>query len=89
MRCIMNIKYRTIRTMIERLNDASKAYYNGLPIMNDKEWDDLYDELVELENATGLIFNDSPTQNVGYETLDKLKEVKHGHPMLSLKKQKV
>lgn len=84
----MNIKYRTIRTMIERLNDASKAYYNGLPIMNDKEWDDLYDELVELENATGLIFNDSPTQNVGYETLDKLKEVKHRHPMLSLKKTK-
>lgn len=84
----MNIKYQTIKTIIGRLNDASKAYYNGLPIMNDKEWDDLYDELVKLEDATGLIFNNSPTQNVGYETLDKLKEVKHGHPMLSLKKTK-
>lgn len=84
----MNIKYQTIKTIIGRLNDASKAYYNGLPIMNDKEWDDLYDELVKLEDATGLIFNNSPTQNVGYEILDKLKEVKHGHPMLSLKKTK-
>lgn len=77
-----------IKNLINTLNTASTAYYTSTPIMSDYEWDKLYDELKQLEQETGMIFNNSPTQNVGYVVLDKLKEVEHNHPMLSLDKTK-
>lgn len=77
-----------IKNLINTLNTASTAYYTSTPIMSDYEWDKLYDELKQLEQETGMIFNNSPTQNVGYVVLDKLKEVTHNHPMLSLDKTK-
>ena len=81
-------RVKRIKNLINTLNTASTAYYTSTPIMSDYEWDKLYDELKQLEQETGMIFNNSPTQNVGYVVLDKLKEVTHNHPMLSLDKTK-
>ena len=75
-----------IKELIKQLNDASNMYYNSEPIMSDYEWDKRYDELVELEKNTGIVYPDSPTQTVGYKVLDKINEIEHNHPMLSLDK---
>ena len=75
--------------LIEQLNVANKAYYtDDNPIMSDKDYDSLYDELVSLENETGIIFAHSPTQQVGYDVLKNLKKVTHPVPLLSLDKTK-
>lgn len=85
----MMSKVDRIKELISTLNKASDAYYNsGDPIMTDYEWDNLYDELVKLEEETGVVYPNSPTQQVGYTVVDKIKEVEHNHPMLSLDKTK-
>lgn len=82
-------KVDRIKELISTLNKASYAYYNsGDPIMTDYEWDNLYDELAKLEEETGVVYPNSPTQQVGYSVVDKIKEVEHNHPMLSLDKTK-
>lgn len=81
-------KLERIKQLIKDLNNASDAYYNQIPIMPDYEWDKLYDELATLEYVTGIVLANSPTHNVGYSVADKLKEVEHNHPMLSLDKTK-
>ena len=75
--------------LIEILNNASRAYYNGShEIMNDQEYDKLYDELQLLETSTGVIRASSPTQQVGYEVVSSLPKEQHAAPMLSLNKTK-
>ncbi len=77
-----------IEELVEKLNMASAAYYNGESIMSDKEWDEMYDELVRLEKETGIILPNSPTQKVGADTTSVLQKVKHEFPALSLAKTK-
>ena len=78
-----------IKELIEILNRASKAYYaEDTEIMSNFEYDALYDELVRLEEETGLVFANSPTVNVGYEAADELVKERHASPMLSLDKTK-
>ena len=81
-------KLERIKQLIKDLNNASYAYYNQIPIMPDYEWDKMYDELINLEEETGIVLTNSPTHNVGYSIADELKEVEHNHPMLSLDKTK-
>ncbi len=81
-------KLERIKQLIKDLNNASYAYYNQVPIMPDYEWDKMYDELINLEEETGIVLSNSPTHNVGYSVADELKEVEHNHPMLSLDKTK-
>lgn len=81
-------KLERIKQLIKDLNNASYAYYNQIPIMPDYEWDKMYDELINLEEETGIVLSNSPTHNVGYSVADELKEVEHNHPMLSLDKTK-
>ena len=57
-------------------------------IMSNFEYDKLYDELVSLEKETGIVFANSPTQNVGYEVVSALPKERHEKPMLSLNKTK-
>ena len=56
--------------------------------MSDKKYDDLYDELENLEFETGLVLAGSPTQKVQGYVIDSLKKVKHSKPMLSANKTK-
>ncbi len=77
-----------IEYLIEHLNQASDAYYNGgEEIMSNYEWDQMFDELTELENTSGIIMENSPTQNAGYETNSGNRE-EHEFPALSLAKTK-
>lgn len=78
-----------IKELVEILNEAGKSYYSqGLEIMTNYEYDKLYDELVELEKQTGCVLSNSPTVNVGYESLSELPKERHESPMLSLDKTK-
>ena len=74
---------------IKCLNEWTKAYDEGHPIVSDKVWDDWYFEVVEYEmNYPNCIQSDSPTQKISYQVVNELKKVKHNHPMLSLNKTK-
>lgn len=76
-----------MKELVQTLINASEAYYNsGNPIMSDKEFDGLFNELKEMEQNTGIIMSNSPTQNVGAKVLTELNEVTHKYPMLSLDK---
>lgn len=78
-----------MKELIEILNSASEAYYQkDNPIMNDFEFDKLYDELLKLEKETGITLSNSPTKKVGYTVLSNLKKVPHESRMLSLDKTK-
>ena len=85
----MENKIKRMKELIDKLNYASKMYYqNSNPIMTDYEYDKLYDELVELERETNTIFANSPTINVETEVSQTLEKYEHPTPMLSLSKTK-
>ena len=81
-------KLQTMREMVDRLNEAAEAYYNGQSeIMSDYEWDALFDELKKLEEETGTVLEDSPTMNVSADHIAGQKEA-HEYAALSLAKTK-
>lgn len=83
------LHFNRIKELCSILNKASKAYYQEAEeIMSNKEYDDLYDELLQLEKETGIILSSSPSINVGYEVVSQLPKEKHESPMLSLSKTK-
>ena len=85
----MEEKRQRMRELVERLREASKAYYQeDREIMSNFEYDKLYDELAGLEAETGIVLSGSPTQNVGYESQEELPKERHERPMLSLDKTK-
>lgn len=74
--------------LVQKLNEASDAYYNGREeILSNYEWDAMFDEAADLEEKTGYILPESPTQNAGYETAAGEREA-HEFPALSLAKTK-
>ena len=88
----LRIKGETMERMkylISTLNKASQAYYQeDTEIISNFEYDKLYDELLNLENESGIILSSSPTQKVGYQVLKSLNKVTHSTPLLSLNKTK-
>jgi len=69
------------------INKASYDYYVlDNPTISDKEWDNLYYELLDLEKESGIVLPDSPSKKVGGEVLDKFKKVTHRIKLLSLAK---
>ena len=82
-------KINRMKELIETLNKASYAYYGkDKPIMSDKQYDELYDELSSLENDTGTILAGSLTQRVQGYVLDGFEKVTHSKAMLSANKTK-
>lgn len=78
-----------MENLVKKLNEAAKAYYSGHEsTMSDKEYDELYAELQKMEQETGIVLPDSPTQRVGYEVVSTLPKVQHEYPALSLDKTK-
>ena len=85
----METKKQRLQELVNRLNEAGKAYYqNADEIMSNYEYDKLYDELLALEKETGIVLSNSPTVNVGYEVISELPKERHERPMLSLDKTK-
>lgn len=83
----MDIK-EVMSNLITELNNYTKAYDEGKPLISDKEWDDKYFALVKMEEENNLRLPNSPTQSIDYQVVNKLEKVKHNHPMLSLSKSK-
>ena len=82
-------KRNRIDWLSDKLNEASRAYYaDGIEIITNFEYDEMYDELLALEDETGYIREDSPSINVGYETAAGLPKIVHEIKMLSLNKTK-
>ena len=67
-----------------RLYDA--AYYGrSESLISDKEYDDLYAELVGLERKhSELVASDSPTQRIAGDSTEEFAKVQHTSPMMSI-----
>ena len=77
-----------MQQLVNELNEASEAYYNGqTEQMTDYEWDAKFDELRQLEQETGTTLPDSPTQKVSEDSISGQKE-EHEFAALSLAKTK-
>ena len=78
-----------MKELIQKLDEAARAYYQeSREIMSNLEYDSLYDELVSLEEQTGIVLAGSPTKKVGYEIVSELPKERHSEPRLSLDKTK-
>ena len=79
-----------IQSRIEKLREEirhhERMYHvENAPEISDSEFDELIDELKEIEEANpGLITLDSPTHRVGGEPVDEFRAAAHTRPMLSL-----
>lgn len=71
-------KKEEINELIEKIEELNYHYYTlDAPLVSDGEYDKLYDKLKKLEKETGISPNNSPTQKVGGEVLEKFQ--KHFH----------
>jgi DNA ligase (NAD+) len=85
----MEDKMILMRSLVEQLNQASDVYYNGKgELMTDYEWDAKFDQLKKLEEETGEVLPDSPTNKVSEDTIVGKKE-EHEFAALSLAKTKL
>jgi len=85
----MNDKTSLMRSLVDELNQASYAYYNGKgEQMTDFEWDAKFDQIKKLEEETGEILPDSPTQKVSEDNLSGGQKEEHEFAALSLAKTK-
>ncbi|HEL1205788.1 NAD-dependent DNA ligase LigA [Streptococcus equi subsp. zooepidemicus] len=77
---------KRIRELTDLLNQYRQEYYtNDAPSVSDSEYDRLYRELVELEQAyPAYILKDSPTQLVGGTILTGFQKYQHQYPLFSL-----
>ena len=85
----MENSLQRMKELVEKLDQAAKAYYQeDREIMSNQEYDSLYDQLEQLEKETGTVLTNSPTVRVGYEAVNELPKEEHPSPMLSLDKTK-
>ena len=78
-----------MKEIIPKILEADTAYFkDDRPIMPDRDYNLLYEELVRLEKETGIILSSSPTQRVPGAVLESLQKVRHTRPMLSADKTK-
>jgi len=81
--------YDKVAALTGQLNRYRHEYYNlNAPTVTDEIYDRLFDELKELEKATGIRMTNSPTQTVGYPAVSSLLKTTHTIPLLSLDKTK-
>lgn len=80
-------KLSRMKELVELVNKYNYAYYTlDEPLISDKQYDELYYELVDLEKETGVVLEDSPTKTVGDVVLDKFKKIRHEKKLYSLNK---
>lgn len=73
--------------LVEKLNRYAYEYYTlDAPSISDREYDQLYDKLRELEKETGVVLPASPTQRVGDLVMSGFKKHVHKARLWSLDK---
>ena len=78
-----------MRELVDKLNRYAREYYElDEPTVSDKEYDELYYTLVEMEKATGITLPDSPTHRVGGAPLKNFVRYNHRQRLYSLDKAK-
>lgn len=76
-----------MRALIDELNKASVLYYTlGESPMSDAQWDQKYQQLIELERESGTVLPDSPTVRVGAEPLSAFSPHRHLNRLWSMDK---
>lgn len=78
--------HRRIESLRRNIEEHNHRYYEeAAPVISDREYDKLYQELVDLETKfPHLVTSDSPTQRVGGKPLQAFAQIRHRLPMLSL-----
>lgn len=72
---------KRIADLRDLLNRANEAYYQqAAPLLSDREYDRLLEELDTLEREHGLMDPDSPTRRVGGAISGKFPQVLHPIP---------
>src|ERR1700741_3302268 len=77
---------KRIESLQRDIEEHNRRYYeDAAPTITDREYDQLYRELIELEkNFPQFAGDDSPTRHVGGQPLKQFAQVTHRVPMLSL-----
>lgn len=76
---------KRIQSLRKQLQKANDAYYqDAAPVMSDRDYDRLLEELRRLEEDFGLFSPESPTNRVGGKPGGAFPSVIHPVPMLSL-----
>ncbi len=76
-----------MQELVQLLNTYAYQYYVlDAPTVADAQYDALYDELCALEQESGTVLPDSPTQRVGGELLEGFEKHRHLAPLWSLDK---
>ena len=71
-------KLEKLKNLIDRINELDYHYYSlDKPLVSDGEYDKIYDELVRLEKELDYVAENSPTNRVGGQILEKFE--KHFH----------
>lgn len=80
---------KRMKELIEIINKADIEYYQeNNPTLSDYEYDKYVDELLKLENKTGIILENSPSNKVNGDVSKSFIKVEHSVSMLSLNKTK-
>lgn len=80
-------KMKRMKELVDEILVHNRNYYElDNPTISDKEYDQLYDELLALEEETGVVLPNSPTQRVGGDVLDKFVKKKHDVRLYSMNK---
>ena len=76
-----------MKDLVALLNKYAYHYYVlDEPIVADKQYDELYNELLALEEKTGVRLPDSPTRRIGGEPIKEFRPHTHLHKLYSLDK---
>lgn len=80
-------KIERMKELTARLNKYAYQYYVlDEPTVSDKEYDELYNELLLLEKETGTTLPDSPTRKIGGDPIKEFKPHTHLKKLYSLDK---
>ncbi len=78
---------KEMEKLVADLNNYNYHYYTlDEPLVDDKDYDAQYDRLLQLEQESGMVLPDSPTQRVGGELLKGFTPHRHLAPLWSLDK---
>lgn len=77
---------QSMEKLVEELNRYADSYYtDSISLVTDEEYDQKIRTLRQMEQESGYILPDSPTQRIHSDHIDGWKKAQHRTPMLSLR----